>query len=360
MEPDYPIKGIHHITLVSGDAGESVRFYAETLGMRFVKKTVDFDNPNTYHLYFGDDTGTPGTLVTIYGWPEADNGLIGVGMARHFALTVESRDGLLKWKTYLQDQGVPVAGPYQHPAYANIVFLDPDGIELELATREPGWTKRESADDVYLPPLEERAPFWDIDAIEAQRWPHAVVEIEPDMRIQGLHHIGCMASDLAKTDQFYQETLGIPRLFKTVDEGAPTMPRWFWSADGGRPGSTVTYVALPADAKPVTGKVGKGTVHHFAFEVESGDAQRYWHDRLRERGVELTPLLNRKYFRSFYFKDPDGVTLEIATGEPGFLVDEPKDGLGQKLALPDWLEPRRREIESALPPIGAEAPVQSS
>lgn len=360
MDAQYPIRGIHHITLVSGDAERAVRFYVDTLGLRFVKKTVNFDKPDIYHLYFGNQIGLPGTLVTIFSQPGADPGYPGIGTVRHFALTVGSPDALLKWKTYLVARGFPVAGPYQHPAYSNIVFVDPDGTELELATSGPGWKPDQSPDEVYVPPVDQRAPFWDIDDIEARRWPEPVSTIEPDMRIQGIHHLGCMGADLTRTDSFYQEILGIPRLFKTVDEGSPDMPRWYWSSAGGRPGTIITYVALPDDAKPVVGQVGRGTAHHFAFEVDSDDALQHWRQHLAEHGLNVTGVRDRKYFRCIYFDDPDGVRLEIATKDPGVLVDETEDTLGQELSLPDWLEPKRQDIESKLPKIGPKVTVPST
>jgi glyoxalase family protein len=139
------------------------------------------------------------------------------------------------------------------------------------------------------------------------------------------------------------------------------MPRWYWStAPGGiagLPGSLVTYFSLPKNVPPIYGHVGKGVTHHFAFEVESDEAQQYWRERLLERGLLVTPVMDRKYFRSIYFEDPDGQILEIATTTPGFLIDEPKERLGQDLMLPASLEPRRQEIEAALPPISLEKPL---
>jgi glyoxalase family protein len=361
MEPEYPLKGLHHITLVSGHAERTARFYVNTLGLTFVKKTVNFDRPETYHLYFGDETGTPGTLVTFFVWPDAQPGQVGIGVTHHFALTVESTDALLKWKTYLQHQHIMVAGPYRQEAYSNIIFVDPEGVQLELATRGPGWDQTHDPNELYIPPRELQAPFRDEEAIELETWPEPITEITPDMRIQGLHHVSPVASDIERTNDFYHDVLGIPLLRKSVDTGAPTMPRWYWStAPGGiagLPGSLVTYFSLPKNVPPIYGHVGKGVTHHFAFEVESDEAQQYWRERLVERGLLVTPVMDRKYFRSIYFEDPDGQILEIATTTPGFLIDEPKERLGQDLMLPASLEPRRQEIEAALPPISLEKPL---
>ena len=337
MEPQFAIKGIHHITLVSGNPERCARFYVETLGLSFVKKTVNFDQPTTYHLYFGDEVGTPGTLVTFFGWPDAPPGRIGIGTTHHFALTVDSMEALLKWKTYLQHLHVPVAGPYHHQAYSNIIFFDPDGVQLELATRAPGWGSEATADESPL-----------------DTWPEPVMEVSPDMRLGGIHHISPVTSDIERTDAFYQDVLGMPLLHKTVDEGAPSMPRWYWSTGSGDaaggPGGVITYFTMPEDTVPIRGHIGRGLTHHFAFEVESDEAQRYWQERLQERGQRVTKVLDRKYFHSIYFNDPDGHILEIATAGPGFLVDQTREELGKELALPSWLEPQRSQIEAVLPP----------
>src|SRR5438270_4998042 len=157
MESDYAIKGLHHITLVAGNAERTARFYVETLGLGFVKKTVNFDAPDTYHLYFGDRTGTPGTLVTFFEWPHAPAGRIGVGSSHHFAMTVEDEQGQLKWKRRLTDAGVAVSGPYERYAFKSIYFRDPDGVILEIATRGPGWEVTRNGEDVWIPPEEVQA-----------------------------------------------------------------------------------------------------------------------------------------------------------------------------------------------------------
>jgi glyoxalase family protein len=354
MNDDYRLRGIHHITLVSGNAELNARFYVNTLGLAFVKKTVNFDRPDTYHLYFGDPTGTPGTLVTFFEWPHAPRGRIGVGSTHHFALTVETPEAQLKWKRRLQDAGVHVTGPYDRRAFRSIYFTDPDGVILEIATRGPGWEATQNGQEIYVPPRELQAPYRDEAAIAARTWPEPVPQITPDMALSGLHHISALASDIQRTDAFYREVLNMPLLRKSVNYDEPAMPHWYWGVDGGKPGTIVTYFGmdyLPSSSRPISGQIGRGLTHHFAFEVGSDEAQHFWQERLRENGLDVTPVLDRKYFRSIYFHDPDGHILEIATTHPGFLIDQPVERLGKDLALPDWLEPERRAIEARLSPI---------
>jgi len=335
MESSHAIKGVHHITLVSGHPERTARFYVDTLGLHFVKKTVNFDRPDTYHLYFGDETGTPGTLVTFFGWPDAPPARVGIGTIHHFALTVASTEALLKWKTYLQHLHCPVAGPYQNRGYTNIIFVDPDGVQLELATHGPGgWEGPQSS-------------------LRLDTWPDPVTAISPDMQIGAIHHIAPVSSDIERTDAFYQDVLEMSLLHRVNDPS--TMPRWYWST-GKRdavdmPGGIVAYFEPPNDTLPIHGQIGRGIAHHFAFEVESDEAQQYWRERLLGRGLRVTEVRDRVYFHSIYFNDPDGVILEIATTKPGFLVDQTKEQLGHELALPPWLASRRAELDAVLPPI---------
>jgi glyoxalase family protein len=354
MQTDYALKGIHHITLISRSAQRTAQFYVETLGLGFIKKTVNFDRPETYHLYFGDSVGTPGTLITFFEWPDASRGRIGVGTTHHFALTVESEEAQLKWKRRLVDAGVHVSGPYDRVAFKSIYFTDPDGVILEIATRGPGWSATRNGEDTYVPPRELLGPDRNEFEIAAATYSEPVPEITEDMRLHGLHHISALALDIEQTDQFYREALGMKLLSKSVNFDDPSMPHWYWGVGDGAPGTIITYFGmgnLGPIQRPVHGHVGSGMTHHFAFEVTSDEGQQYWRERLRERGLQVTPILDRQYFRSIYFQDPDGHVLEIATTQPGFLIDQPADRLGKDLMLPPWLEQGREAIESALSPV---------
>jgi glyoxalase family protein len=345
MELEHPIQGIHHITLVAANAARTARFYTQVLGMRFVKKTVNFDRPDTYHLYFGDDTGSPGTLVTFFEWPDAPPARMGLGSVHHLALTVDSMDALLQWKTWLQHHHMLVAGPFDHQAYRSLVFTDPDGVILEIATAGPGWQDL-GAGSSFLPPT---------SGLAAETWPEPVTAISDGMRLGLLHHIAALTANIERTHEFYEDVLHITRLHATTDPDLHAAPRWYWSTQTGRaagqPGTVVIYTQPVSADAPIHGQVGHGVTHHFAFEVPGDEALQFWRERLLERGLKVTDVLDRKYFHSIYFHDPDDILLEIATAQPGFLVDQPAERLGKDLMLPSWLEPGRSKIESSLPPI---------
>jgi len=347
VDGDYAIHGIHHITLVASSAERTARFYLNVLGLHFVKKTVNFDRPDTYHLYFGDRTGSPGTLVTFFEWPDAPPARIGIGSAHHFALTVDSFDALLKWKTWLQHAHCLVAGPYDHHAYQSIAFTDPDGVVVEIATRGPGWERATVSDEPLIPSGQHD--------LSRETWPEPVRNIAPDMELGALHHISGITSDMERTNAFYDQLLGLHCLLKTVEPGGSQTPRWYWrvepSGEPGRPGAVITYAAHGDVDPPIQGQVGHGATHHFALQVADDDALMYWRERLRQTGLDVTPVLDRNYFHSIYFTDPDGLIMEMATIPPGFLIDQPEDRLGVDLALPPWLEADRARIETALPPM---------
>jgi glyoxalase family protein len=348
------IKGIHHITLVAANARRTADFYTRVLGLRLVKKTVNFDAPDTYHLYFGDEVGTPGTLVTFFEWPTAPKGHWGIGATHHFALIVEHADGLLQWKRWLTDQGVAVDGPYNRVYFESIYFQDPDGVIVEIATRGPGWGFDEPFESwgtqLKPPPLDTTIGHRDEAAIAARTWPEPVSEITAAMRIPGLHHITAMASDIERTTDFYTEILGMRLVKRTLNFDNPEAPHFYFATEDGHPGSVITYFGYDR-ARMRRGQIGRGLTHHFAFEVDDDAAQQAWRERLQSFGLQPTPILDRSYFHSIYFQDPDGHILEIATRNPGFLIDEPRDTLGQRLALPPWLERNRREIEAELQPV---------
>ena len=348
------ILGIHHITMVCSNAQQTVDFYTRALGLRLVKQTVNFDVPDSYHLYFGDEAGAPGTLLTFFEWPRAPHGHWGIGATHHLALTAETPDAQLKWKRWLTDRGLRVTGPYDRSYFRSIYFTDPDGLILEIATRGPGWTVDEAPDAlggrVIMPRADQMSGGRDEAAIAATAWPEPVQAITPDMRLDGLHHITAIASDIAATNAFYTEVLGLRLVKKTVNFDNPDAPHYYWGVGDGRPGTIITYFGYPPQTMR-RGQIGIGLTHHFAFAVEDDETQLKWADRLRGRGLRVTPVQDRKYFKSIYFHDPDGHLVEIATVPPGFAVDESRDALGAALSLPAWLEPQRAEIESTLTPI---------
>ncbi|HET9984222.1 MAG TPA: VOC family protein [Longimicrobiales bacterium] len=353
------IQGLHHVTLIGSDAQRTVDFFAGALGLRLVKKTVDFDEPGCYHLYFGDGAGTPGTIVSCLEWPDAPAGHEGIGGTQHFALLVEDRAGLLRWKRRLVDLGIPIDGPLDRHYFESIYFHDPDGALIEIATRGPGWTRDEEPDRIGTehrePPPEMLKGNRDQARIEADTWPEPVPEITPAMRLRaGLHHVTAVAGDIERTHAFLNGVLGLRRVKRTSNFDRPSFFHWYWGVGDGRPGTVVTYFDRNS-ATDARALIGPGQPHHYALAVEDDAALLDWRERLLAAGAAISPVIDRVYFRSIFTRDPDGQVVELATRGPGFTVDEPAAALGQRLSLPHWLEPRRAGIERRLRPLAAPA-----
>jgi glyoxalase family protein len=357
------IEGLHHITIGALDAQRTVDFYTTVLGLRFVKKTVNFDDPGTYHLYFGDDQGRPGSAITFFEWPGVPHGRPGIGGTHHVALKVGSHDAQLKWKRRLTDLGLTVTGPYDRHYFTSIYFKDPDGLILEIATLGPGWTIDEPAEALgrsfVAPPEPLVKGHRDEDAIRATTWPDPVPAITPDMALlAGMHHITAIGSDIHATDAFYTGVLGMRRVKQTSNFDDPSQAHWYWGDKDGRPGSLITYFEWK-HKNALRARIGTGQTHHFAFAVKDEEEQLAWRERLVRAGLRVSPVMDRVYFKSIYTSDPDGHIVELATLGPGFTSDEPVETLGQGLMLPPWLERHRGEIESQLKPITAPVwPVQ--
>jgi glyoxalase family protein len=353
------IQGLHHITLVSADAQRTVDFYTRTLGQRLIKQTVNFDDPGSYHLYFGDATGRPGSVITFFEWPGASRGAPGIGGTHHVALTVAGRDGLLKWKRRLTDRGVRVTGPLDRHYFTSIYFTDPDGTILEIATRGPGWTVDEAPEalgsEEREPPAELVVRNRDEARIAAETWPEPVPAITADMALlHGMHHITAIGADIGRTHAFFGELLGLRRVKMTRNFDDPTSAHWYWGAGDGRPGTVITYFERDP-ARERRARMGAGQTHHFALAVPDETAQLAFRERLLRAGRRVSPVMDRVYFKSIYTSDPDGHIVELATAGPGFAVDEPVEALGQALKLPPWLEPSRALIAGRLTPLTAPA-----
>lgn len=352
------IQGIHHITLGSADAQHTVDFYTKVLGQRFIKKTVNFDDPGTYHLYFSDATGRPGTAITFFEWPGARRGSPGIGGTHHFALTVADENGLLKWKRRLTDLEIAVQGPFDRHYFKSIYFKDPDGTRLEIATRGSGWTIDEEPDKIgtaYRPaPAEMVKANRDTTRIEAETWQEPVPMITPDMALlDGMHHITAMSSDIERTHAFFGDLLGMRRVKMTDNFDAKEVSHWYWGVGDGQPGTIITYFGYPKGSVPPA-RMGAGQTHHFALAVPDEATQVEWRERLIQAGLSVSPVMDRVYFKSIYSRDPDGHIVELATAGPGFLIDEGDSEPGQNLRLPPWLEQYRDQIENTLTPITVE------
>ena len=349
--------GLHHITLVCADAQRTVDFYTKILGLRLVKKTVNFDDPGSYHLYFGDGQGSPGSAVTFFEWPHAAKGHPGIGGTHHFALQVPDYEGLLKWKRRLTDNRLSVTGPLDRHYFTSIYFRDPDGVILEIATRGPGWTVDEAPHllgmEYQEPPAEMLIRNRDEQRIAAEIWPEAVDKITPEMALsQGMHHITAIGSDIARTHAFFGELLGMRRVKMTSNFDDPNSAHWYWGVGEGQPGTLVTY--FERDPRSATrARLGRGQTHHFALAVRDEETQLEWREKLLQAGLRVTPVMDRVYFKSIYTNDPDGHIIELATLGPGFNVDEDAADLGKGLKLPPWLENHREEIERTLRPVTA-------
>jgi glyoxalase family protein len=308
----HDITGIHHVTALSGPAAGNLRFYTRVLGLRLVKKTVNFDDPTSYHFYFGDRTGRPGTLVTFFPHPGFRPGVPGAGevATTHLAVPAGSLD---YWAGRLQRDGVQ-AVRQAAGGRERLLFRDPDGTRLSLVETPAG---RGSGD-------------------AAAAW----TDVPADKAIAGLAAVTAVVRRLGPTADFLPDTLG----FRQV--AADGNRAWFEPPNGG--GQSLEVVAVEAAPRPV---LGVGSVHHVAWRVPD-DAAR---DRVRAlvegKVAGLTPTRDRNYFRSIYFREPGGVIFEIATDVPGFTVDEDEASLGTALKLPAEFEPRRAEIEAALPPL---------
>ena len=352
-----PITGLHHITLVSSNAQRTVDFYTRVLGLRFVKKTVNFDDPGSYHLYFGDETGKPGTAITFFEWADAPKGQPGIGGTHHVALTVEDYDGLLMWKRRLTDVGVSVTGPLDRLYFQSIYFRDPDGVILEIATRGPGFAVDEPADQLGTthrdPPETMLRANRDAERIAAATWADPVPVIPPEMALRhGMHHISAISSNIKRTDAFYTRLLGLRRVKQTSNFDDPNSAHWYWGVGDGAPGTLITYFEHQPGARRA--QMGVGQTHHFAFAVPDEATQLEFREKFVRAGLRVSPVLDRIYFKSIYTNDPDGHIVELATQGPGFAVDEDVSELGEHLLLPPWLEPSRSAIEDVLTPLEAQ------
>jgi glyoxalase family protein len=304
--------GIHHVTAISGKAVRNLAFYTKTLGLRFVKKTVNFDDPGTYHLYYGDEAGHPGTILTFFPWEHAAPGCAGIGLAQQTAFRVP-RSSIGFWTHRLLAKGVSHDALEKRFDEPVLPFTDPDGLGLAL---------------VGVPDAEAEEA-WTDGAIPAE---HA---------IRGFHGVTLMLGDSTGTGAILSDVLG----FKQAGREGPYVRFRAGQGFGG-------VVDIREAKEFLAGQMGRGSVHHIAFRAADDAAQAAMARKLVENhGLQHTPQLDRQYFRSVYFREPGGVLFEIATDAPGFAIDEPVQSLGAELKLPPFLEPRRKEIEAALPPL---------
>lgn len=304
--------GIHHVTAIAGDAQENVAFYAGLLGLRLVKRTVNFDDPGTYHLYFGDEAGRPGTLMTFFPWGGAPRGRVGPGQVTHTAFAVPP-GSLDYWRRRIEADGRAVEGPWARLDERGLGLADADGLGIEL--------------------IESAA------AGASEAWRGGPVPAEHAIR--SFHGVTLTLADHARTAEFLTGAFGF------VARGGEGDRLSFAAASAGA-ASRVDLVASPGAPR---GRMGVGVVHHVAWRAPGDHDQNAIREEAERRGLHPTPVVDRKYFRSVYFREPGGVLFEVATDAPGMAIDEAPESLGTRLVLPPWLESIRPRIEEALPPL---------
>ncbi|RXF72951.1 ring-cleaving dioxygenase [Hansschlegelia zhihuaiae] len=304
--------GIHHVTAIAGDARRNLDFYVNVLGLRLVKKTVNFDDPGTYHFYYGDEAGQPGTILTFFPWTHVAPGRLGVGETQETSFRVPERS-LGWWTERFVQKGVRHEAPVTRFGETALPFRDPDGMRLALvavpgAEAEPGW---------------------------------AGGDVPAEHAIRGFHGVSLMLDKAERTAAILTDVFGFAEVGK---EGNVTRLK----ADA----ETGGIVDLNEVGGFLPGRPGGGTVHHVAFRAADDASQAEMVEKLvANHGLVTTEQKDRDYFRSVYFREPGGVLFEIATDEPGFAVDEPAEALGQALKLPRLLEPHRDRIEAVLPDV---------
>ncbi|MBO9130080.1 ring-cleaving dioxygenase [Bacillus sp. 165] len=299
--------GIHHITAIVGNPQENIDFYAGILALRLVKKTVNFDDPGTYHLYFGNEQGSPGTIMTFFPWPDAYPGRIGSGQVGITSFAVPS-GSLSFWEERLTSFNVTVEKTTRF-GETYLEFTDPHGLHLELVERKEGPTSE-----------------WAFGGVPAHHG------------IKGFGGAVLLSATPAETAKVLQAVMGLEKVSEEGD--------FIRFRSTGERGNIIDVKRTPLPF----GQMGIGTVHHIAWRADSYEDHESWREHIESHGYPVTPIINRQYFNAIYFREEGGILFEIATDPPGFMYNEPFEQLGEKLLLPPWLEPKRTELESILLP----------
>jgi glyoxalase family protein len=307
------IVGLHHVTAIASDPQPNLDFYVGLLGLRLVKRTVNFDDPGTYHFYFGDARGTPGTILTFFSWPGARRGHRGVGQIEATSFAI-SQDSAGYWLDRFKEQHVTAEKTPARFGEEVIRFTDPDGLMLELIASDSNG--------------------------KTESWIDSIVPTEHSLR--GFHSVSAALEGYERTAKLLTESFG----YRLVEESGNRF-RFAAPSESGS-GRIVDLLCMP-DGRP--GAIAAGSVHHIAFRAKDDAEQLQWREHLVELGYNVTPVIDRTYFHSIYFREPGGILFEIATVPPGFTLDETIDELGSKLRLPPWMESTRSQIERVLPPI---------
>lgn len=304
------ILGLHHVTAISSSPQKTIDFYTEILGLRLVKLTINYDDPTTYHLYFGDELGHPGTILTFFPWPGAPKGRHGAGQLTIISFSIPEKS-LTYWTNRFESIGIPSRGHGERFGDKIVSFADPDAQRLELVSTH--------------------------DFGNRQPWRYGPVP--PEHAIRGFHSVTLEEQALEDTESLMVDVLGFRQLGQEEN-------RFRYEVGSGGAGTLVDVLAQPETPR---GFVSVGTVHHVAFRVPDEEEQKALRREIVKVIPSVTPVIDRNYFRSIYFREPGGVLFEAATDPPGFTIDEPADKLGTKLAVPPWLESQRQAIEKSLP-----------
>ena len=307
------VKGIHHVTALARDPQENVDFYSGVLGLRLVKKTVNFDAPDVYHLYYGNEVGQPGTILTFFPFPDAGRGKRGAGEISAVSFLAPSLS-LEFWAVHLSKQGVRFDGPVTRFGEQLVSFEDPEGMRIEM---------------VFADGKDSGESSWDGGAVPR------------DSAIRRIRGVTLMLRDRGRTEEVLTGTLGFRAAGREGDH---------FRFNVGEGGAECAIDILTSAGSPRAGQ-SAGSVHHIAWRTPTGKEQLEWRQKIQEAGLFVTDVLDRNYFQSIYFREPGEVLFEIATDPPGFTVDELPAELGTHLKLPPWLEPERTRIERALPPV---------
>jgi glyoxalase family protein len=317
------LTGIHHLTAVTGNARGNLDFYAKTLGLRLVKKPVNQDDTSAYHLFYADGKGSPGTDITFFDWP-APRERRGTHSIVRTGFRVAGPESLRYWAGRLKELGVSHGGVAERDGRQTLDFEDSEGQRLSLVVDDGEWTPRP----------------WEKSPVTAEH------------QVRGLGPITISVPSLRGTDAVLTKVMGFRPVreyqAKSSDGGEQTATVHVFETGAGGPAAEL-HVAIEPHLRPA--RSGAGGVHHVAFRVPTYGEYDQWYERLQEIGVPNSGPVDRFYFRSLYFREPNGILFELATDEPGFAADEPMETLGEKLALPPFLESRRQQIEAGLKPI---------
>ncbi len=308
----HELPGLHHVTAIASDPQQNIDFYTGVLGLRLVKITINYDDPSSYHFYYGDEAGTPGSILTFFAWPGGHRGRSGASQATVTAFSVP-KGSLGWWQERFDRLQVRYEAQTRRWNEESLVFFDPDGLRLELVAHSEAGARAGWKDG----------------------------PIAPEFATRGFHHVTLSLKDSARTAALLTETMGFQKLAEEGSHARYVVPE----QDSAAILDILTQPELPI------GTVGVGNVHHIAFRTLGDAEQQTWQEKLARLHYPVSPVMDRQYFHSIYFREPGGVLFEIATDQPGFTTDETLEQLGTGLCLPDWLEPNRVQIQRGLRPL---------